>query len=82
MASADPPDRGRVPLGVVKGHRLLQVRAGRGQLTKPEQGLAHLPVTGHQARWITLALGQAEELLCQLLRRLVLPLLKIEFMEA
>src|SRR5262249_57554552 len=83
LVSDDPPsDRGRVPLRVVQGYRLLQVRVGRRQLTKPEQALAHLPVTGHEERWVTLALGHAEDLLCQLLRRLVLALLYIEFMES
>src|SRR5262249_9185987 len=83
LVSADPPsDRGRVPLGGVQGYRLLQVRVGCRQLTKPEQALAHLPVTDHKERRVTLALGHAEDLLCQLLRRLVLALLYIEFMKS
>jgi hypothetical protein len=70
-----------VPLGVVQGYRLLQVCAGSGQFPKPEQALAHPPVTGHKARWVTLALGQAEELLCQPVRRLMPALRYIAIME-
>src|SRR5262249_50859141 len=40
-------------------------------------------MTGYKKRRVTLALGQAEELLCQCVRcLLVLPLEDIEFMEA
>src|SRR6185503_13569885 len=49
----------------VQGDRLLEVCTGRGQRTKPPQGLALRKVTGHQERGGTLALGQAEELLRQ-----------------
>src|SRR5262245_15506955 len=54
---------------------------GSRQLTKPQQALAHLPVTGHKERWGTLVLSQAEELLCQLVPHLVLRLLYIEVIE-
>src|SRR6266853_802168 len=77
----DPTSPTAVLLEVVQGLPLLQVCAGSGQLTKPPQALAHLPVTGHKERWVTLALGQAEELLCQLKSRLVLRLLYIEVIE-
>jgi hypothetical protein len=37
-----------------------------------EEALAQPPVTVHQVRWVMLTLRQAEELLCQFVRRLVL----------
>src|SRR5215831_12815023 len=84
-----PQDHGRrvptsptaVLVEVVQGDRLLQVCTGRGQLTKPQQALAHLPVTGNKERWVKLVLSQAEELFCQLVPHPVLRLLYIKIIE-
>ena len=59
----DPTSPSAVLVEVVQGDSLLQVCTGRGQLPKPPQALALPKVTAHQERWVTLALGQAEELL-------------------
>src|SRR5438128_55795 len=71
-----PMDEGprAVLLKVIKGFLLLQVCLGSGQISKPEQDMAHGKITPRKQHGILLALGPAEELLCQLARLLKLPL--------
>ena len=59
-------------LGIIQGHALLQVGAGGGQLAEMVQGIPQRAVGHDEERGVLEALRQAEELLSQLLRRLVL----------
>ena len=63
---------GAVLLGVVEGNALLQVRAGRGKLSQTEQGRPQRIVGLQEESRVLHALGQAQELLPQLARRLEL----------
>jgi len=58
--------------GIIEGHPLLEVRSGWGHLSKPEHGLPQHPVSLQEERSVLCALGQGEELLRQLTRRLQL----------
>ena len=51
--------QGAVLLGVVEGNALLQVRAGRGELAQPEQGVPQRLVGLQEERRVVHALGQA-----------------------
>jgi len=64
--------QGAVLLEVVEGNALLLVCPGQGQLSQQEQRLPQHPVGRQEERRVLHALGQAEELLSQLTRRLVL----------
>jgi hypothetical protein len=61
-----------VLLGVVEGDTLLQVGSGRGQLSQEKQDAPQPPVGLHEECWVLRTVGQLEELLSQLMCRLVL----------
>ena len=61
---------GLVPLGIVEGDALLEVGAGKDELSKPDEGIPKSTVTLQEECRILLAFGQGEELLCQLTCRL------------
>ena len=63
---------GAVLLRVIQGKALLQVRSGRDELSQREQGLPQCPVGFQEESGVLRALGQAQELLRQLARRLQL----------
>ena len=64
---------GAVLLGIIEGHPLLQVRSGQRQLSQVEQsGLPQRAVGRQKERGVLDTLGQGEELLPQLPRRLEL----------
>src|SRR5713101_8795142 len=63
---------GAVLLGVVEGHPLLQVLPGRGKLSKMEQGTPQRLVGPQEVSWVVHDLGQAQKLLPELTRRLML----------
>src|SRR5262245_34971086 len=60
---------GAVPLGVVEGKTLLKVFLRRNQLSKVEQVDGSHSVGWQEESRVLYALGQAEELLCQLMCR-------------
>src|SRR5712692_5413300 len=64
---------GLVLLGVVEGNGLLKVCSGRGKLAPPDQRISERKMSLQEQRGVLYALGQAEELLCQRARCLVLP---------
>ena len=59
-------------LGVVEGDTLLQVGASRGDLAQPEQAHPERKMGFEEERWVVDPLGQAEALLRQFPRRLIL----------
>src|SRR5262245_46169869 len=63
---------GAVLLGVVESRALLQVCSSSGQLSAIEQGESERVVSLEEERWVLEALGESEELLSQLPRRVEL----------
>ena len=56
--------------GVIERDALLQVHAGQGKLTQPEEGRPQRTVCCQAKHRVLLVLGQPQELLPQLLRPL------------
>jgi hypothetical protein len=63
-----------VLLGIVEGHRLLQVVASRDKGSEPEQAIPQGPMGLHEKRRVVQALGECEEAFSQLPCRLQLRL--------
>ncbi len=59
-------------LEVVEGNPLLQVSPRRGKLAKPEERIPQCPVSLYEMHGILEALGQDQQLFCQLSRHLQL----------